>query len=232
MVVQRKKGRVAVIIDIVSDLHGHFPTLEDGDLLIVCGDLTARDEDLEYIAFEEWFEVQPYRRKIIIGGNHDNFLVKYGHNLFLATEESQPQYLCDSGIEFEGLKIWGSPWTLTFPGMNPRCKAFTVDTEEELADKFGMIPDNIDILITHGPPYGILDAVLDVWSGTVRHTGSNALLNVLDRLQPRLNAFGHIHEQGGKQMLYKHSGPNTICVNASIVDERYIPTHKPVRIIL
>lgn len=215
-------------IDIVSDLHGFQPPLDGGDLLIIAGDLTARDEDLQYVAFEEWFERLPYRRKIIIGGNHDNFLVKYGHQLFLATEDGQPQYLCDSGTEFMGYKIYGSPWTKTFPGMNPHCKAFTVDTEEELAVKFSLIPDDTDILITHSPPNGYLDSVKRI-NGDYEYTGSVSLKNkVLNLPKLKLHVFGHIHEHGGKRI----DLDRVICVNASHVNKRYEPVNKPIRVIL
>ena len=139
-----------------------------------------------------------------------------------------PIYLCDSGAEFEGLNIWGSPWSKTFEGMNPHCKAFTVDTEEELAEKFARIPHDIDILITHSPPYGILDNTIEdenVGSGSL----SIALIN-----RPRIimHIFGHIHESYGK------TGPKRLnCgwrtfVNASHVNENYEPVNKPIRVIL
>lgn len=222
-----------MIIDCISDLHGYFPELEGGDLLIIAGDLTARDEPEEYFKFEDWFESQKYRKKIVIAGNHDNFLEKYGHNLFRSDDFGE-QYLQDSGVEFDGLKIWGSPWTITFPGMNPHCKAFTVDTEQELEQKWRTIPVDIDILITHSPPYGILDAVMreineeSVSWDQFEHIGSHSLLYYSRMQQPRLHVFGHIHEAYGKEM----DETITSYVNASYVNEYYKPVNKPIRIIL
>src|SRR5690606_22101282 len=92
-------------------------------------------------------------------------------------EDWNIEYLCDSGTEFEGLKIWGSPWTKTFLNMNPHCKAFTCDTEEELAEKWDLIPANIDILITHSPPYSILDEINS--TDDMIHVGSESLKNVV-----------------------------------------------------
>lgn len=232
-----------MIIDCISDLHGFYPDVGSGDLLIICGDLTARDEPDQYLQFNEWLRNQEYKRKIVIAGNHDNCL-QSGVNVFinpLLASSFVPiygpglDYLCDSGTEFEGLKIWGTPWTKTFEGMNPKCKAFTCETEEELAEKWALIPENIDILITHGPPHGSLDQVYkDITNKNGKKKrvhcfcGSTSFANRIEKVpRPRMVVFGHIHEQGGKQEKY---GSNTILVNCSIVNEEYQHVHKPVRI--
>ena len=243
------------IIDCISDLHGHYPKLEGGDLLIVAGDLTARNSEECYRKWYRWLEKCDYKKIIVIAGNHDNRIQDKGFPPMPASFNIE--YLCDSGTEFvlgypnlepcfsekeeklyerKVLKIWGSPWTKKFEGMNPNCMAFTVDTEEELASKFSLIPDDIDILVTHSPPYGVLDTVTkDIVNGIkcVRgfvHCGSHSLSSKLEKLpRPRLNVFGHIHENGGKQKEY---GTFTICVNASHVNEYYEPVNKPVRIII
>lgn len=223
-----------MIVDCVADLHGHFPKLEGGDLLIVAGDLTKRDLTNERIMFLEWMAEQDYRKKIWIAGNHDNSLDGL---TFRSTRPDAAEYLCDSGTEFEGFKIWGSPWTKTFEGMNPHCKAFTCETEHELADKFELIPDDVDILITHGPPYRILDKCDN------GHVGSMYLKSALKYcFRPRLWVFGHIHESYG---IYPYKCEKewetqdakipewgTICINASHVNERYEPVNRPIRVIL
>ena len=209
-----------MIIDCISDLHGYHPKLEGGDLLIVAGDLTGDDKEQSYQKFYQWLDASPYEKKIVIAGNHDNNI---------CTEEIECLrnciYLCDSGTELEnGLKIWGSPWTKTFEGMNPKCKAFTIDTEEELAIKFSLIPDEIDILITHMPPLDIFDKT---FKG--KHVGSSSLREtVISRIKPKLHVFGHIHECGGKLL----DTVTTKFINASIVNEHYEHVNKPVRIIL
>ncbi len=213
-----------MIIDCISDLHGHYPELEVGDLLIVSGDLTARDDNKGWTAFELWLCEQKYKKKIFIAGNHDNKLQDGSWDI---VGDGNTEYLCDSGTEFEGLKIWGSPWTRSFKGMNPRCKAFTLDTEQELLEKFKLIPHDTDILITHSPPYGILDECAQ--GDRIMSVGSTALRDELDRIKPLYHIFGHIHEGYGKVLL-KHTGPNTMCINASHVDERYRPVNKTVRI--
>jgi Icc-related predicted phosphoesterase len=248
-----------MIIDCISDLHGYYPPLEGGDLLIVAGDLTAHDYVDEHDDFEEWLENQSYKKIIFIAGNHDNFIKrKHFDYMYESAIPFKRQYLCDSGIEFEWeepdleygyedrkhktavldgplmlktkkFKIWGSPWSKTFDGMNPKAMAFTVNTEEELAEKFAQIPDDTDILVCHTPFLHMLDQNMDGY-----HCGSMALRDAIDRVKPRLFVCGHIHEQGGSLIVYKQPGigteNNTICVNASHVNEYYRPVNKPLRI--
>lgn len=223
----RRMRKKKMIIDCVSDLHGYYPELGGGDLLIVAGDLTGRDTHLEYLKFYHWLHNQKYSHYIFIGGNHDNLL---------QTEDvisdclANTTYLCDSGTEFDGLKIWGSPWTKNFKGQNPHCKAFGVDTEEELAVKWDLIPEDTDILVTHSPPLGILDTVQhDRNFG--RRVGSESLHNVLytRKIKPKLHVFGHIHGSYGHIPLMDDM-PGCQFVNASHVNEYYEPVNKPIRI--
>lgn len=222
-----------MIIDCISDLHGFYPELEGGDLLIVAGDLTANDSPEQLWRFSQWMIDLDYKLKVVVPGNHDNvFYEKY------YKEHKSPFvpmiYLCDSGVEFEGLKIWGSPWTKTFEGMNEDCKAFTCDTEEELAEKWCHIPHDIDILITHSPPRGIGDLVKDQSDDEERHCGSEYLAAFFKyAIRPKLHIFGHIHEGYGKYEVYSGYNDTMVqSVNASHVNERYQPVNKPIRIIL
>lgn len=215
----------------ISDLHGYYPDLEGGDLLIVAGDLTARDEVTEYMKFHEWVRQQKYKKTILISGNHDKklkdgFFYKSIKNN-VTDEWLGFEYLCDSGTEFEGLKIWGSPWSLTFPGINPKCTAFT-GTEEELAKKWSCIPDGIDILVTHSPPFGLFDEV------GFDKKGSRSLdEKVFYMTSLQLHVFGHIHECGGKvNERTENVSDKHISVNASYVNEHYQPVNKPITIIL
>lgn len=209
-----------VTIDCISDLHGHYPKLEGGDILIVAGDLTESDQQYQYLEFREWISLQPYKKKVFICGNHDN-QIENG-NFYFSSEWMGAEYLCDYGTEFEGLKIWGSPWTRRFEGMNPHCMAFTCETEEELAEKFAKIPDDIDILVTHSPPHG---CYLDQ-DRNGNMMGSTSLADRLWKLSVKLHVFGHIHEGYGFHPVI--GNPNW--VNASHVNERYEPVNKPIRI--
>lgn len=241
-----------VTIDCIADLHGHYPKLEGGDLLIVAGDLTATHTCDELLKFCEWVDHQKYSKCIVIAGNHDTMFID--KNFETISDTLSPSvYLCDSGTTFEyektieghqttqELKIWGSPWTLTFHGINPLCTAFT-GIEEELEAKFELIPDDIDILITHGPPYGILDVITQY--GPFSHereacVGSPSLLKRTFDIRPKVHVFGHIHEMYGQ---YDHKprvgaseklGITPIqFINCSHVNESYEPVNKPIRIVL
>ena len=220
------------VVDCISDLHGFFPELEGGDLLIIAGDLTKNDDESSWIKFHRWMNVNLslYKKVVIIAGNHDNALQR-GDQSF---GNEKISYLCDSGTEFEGLKIYGSPWTLKFPGMNPRCMAFTVDTEEELAVKFSLIPEDMDILLNHMPPWGIMDEVDQVtkWGTKQFNVGSRSLATKVGNVSnpPKLWVWGHIHECYGIDPVIREKP--CIMVNASHVNERYEPVNKPIRIVL
>ncbi len=213
-----------MIIDCVSDLHGNKPQLEGGDLLILGGDYTARDTLPEFEEFYTWLIDQDYKRKVFIGGNHDNVLFRFGKAP--ALQLPGIEYLFDMGTEFEGLKIWGSPWTSQFPGINPKCCAFTAKTDKGIAKYWDLIPSDVDILITHSPPFTIRDKIVDG-----KQVGSPSLMaHHIQRLRPKLWVFGHIHEAYGQEGPYQWNG--TKYVNASHVNERYKPVNKPIRIIL
>lgn len=209
-----------MIIDCISDLHGFRPKLEGGDLLIVAGDLTARDTKREYTEFSEWFLEQPYRKKILVAGNHDG-CIESGNYYF---NHDWLGYLQDSGTEFEGFKIWGAPWTPPF------CNWHFMLPAEEIKKKWELIPIDTDILVTHGPPYGVLDQVTISSRGDrFKHAGCKELMRqvVGGRLNLKLHVFGHIHEGVGTIPIQE-----TIYVNASHVNADYQPINKPIRVVL
>lgn len=222
-----------MIIDCISDLHGSYPKLDGGDLLIVAGDLTARDEPYQHREFLAWAGRQAYTKIVFIAGNHDGYIqnnsdkymdYKSFYPVLGGTTFNKLTYLEDSGCEFEGLKIWGTPWTPEFFDwyfMLPR-------DSDELQAKWDLIPNDTDILITHGPSYGILDTTCQYPSKFDR-LGCPLLREAVERIKPKLHVFGHIHGGHGK-MLLKHEGLNTICVNAAYMDEDYEPINKPIRI--
>jgi Icc-related predicted phosphoesterase len=208
-----------MIVDCIGCTHGSLPKLSGGDLLIITGDLTAKDTLTEYSDFLEWLNTQDYKKKVVVAGNHDNFL-QNNPNFYSKTNID---YLCDSGTEFEGCKIWGSPWTRTFPEMNPNCKAFTLDTEKELLEKWILIPDGTDILITHSPSFGNFD-----YTTSGESVGSICLWFCILDIKPKLHVFSHIHEAYGNCV---HAN-GIILVNCSIMNERYKSVNKPFRIVL
>ncbi len=207
-----------MIIDCLSDTHGHLPKLDGGDLLIIAGDLTRMDRIDEYEKFDAWLRDQQYRKKVIVAGNHDNHIqngykIKYG------------SYLEDSGTEFMGFNIWGSPWTNRFDNQNPKYMAFSVEKDEDLSLKWNLIPNETNILVTHTPPLGILDAIEKQW----QRCGSKSLSLKLG-FSLRLHVFGHIHEGYGQWKKEGFGEKNTIFVNASHVNALYEPVNPSIRV--
>ncbi|MCI0702381.1 MAG: metallophosphatase domain-containing protein [Planctomycetia bacterium] len=171
----------------VSDTHGRHQLTEvpAGDILIHAGDVTTHGSLEDAEEFNRWLGTLPHRHKIVIAGNHDFCFQEPPAE---ARERiTNASYLEDSGCEIEGLKFYGSPWTLLFFNW-----AFML-SEEELADKWARIPNDTDILITHGPPHGILDE-----TNRGECAGSLSLLHRVYEVKPRLHVFGHIHEAAGR----------------------------------
>ena len=216
-------------ITCISDLHGFLPTLPGGDLLIVAGDLTARDRIDQYLVFNEWLSRQEYERKIVIAGNHDGLceqgvpLQEKGRILSIVPVlADKAVYLFDSAHEYNGLKIWGSPWTPTFFNWH-----FMKDRGKDIKEKWDLIPDDTEILVTHGPAYGIQDQVEYSHNAKKGNSaGCEELRVTLDRLRKlKLHVFGHVHEGYG---MMKVNG--VIHVNASIMDQDYRPVNKPITV--
>lgn len=210
-------------ITAISDLHGHRPALPGGDLLIIAGDLMAHNKHEQYYHFCQWVGQQAYDKAVVIAGNHDgrindsivqDWLSMYGPS------GGPIHYLQDSGMEYRGLKIWGSPWTNWFKGVNPACSKFML-LDGSLKEKWEQIPMDTDILITHGPPHGMLD----VTAYDKQSVGSQSLMIKVLQIRPKLHVFGHIHEGYGQMEL-----DGTKFVNCSYVDQNYAPGNKYVEI--
>ena len=209
-------GGTIVHVVCISDLHNHTIPLPPGDLLLVAGDITmsgtrkqVRDM-LQYLSEHRHLYTNGI---VLIAGNHD-FL--FQNDPLVAEQMCKDMgitYLCESGCEIAGFKIWGSPyvprigdWAFGYdPYMEPRI--------------WKRIPEDTDILMTHGAPMGVLDSVTDCW-----HIGSDGLLSeILTRQHViKLHVFGHVHEGYGIATF-----PGTRFVNACICDEEYEPNRVP-----
>ncbi|MFN8672405.1 MAG: metallophosphatase domain-containing protein [Candidatus Sericytochromatia bacterium] len=136
----------------ISDTHVQHRSLNlpEGDILIHAGDISRVGKLNEIIEFNSWLGTLNYKHKIIIAGNHD-FIFENDYNLSKSLI-TNAIYLEDSGVEIEEIKFWGSPVSPRFYDW-----AFNRDRGEDINKHWAKIPKNIDVLITHGPPYGILD---------------------------------------------------------------------------
>jgi Icc-related predicted phosphoesterase len=221
-----------MIIDCISDLHGSYPKLEGGDLLIIAGDLTARDRLSEFMTFFEWIKKQEYKKIVIICGNHDKYVMKVP-SIMKENLPANAEYLLNSDCEYDGFHIWGSPNTLYFDGVNPDCNAFMLRLPGLMKEVWDTIPYNTDILVTHGPPRDILDHTRYEF-----RVGCEHLRDAVERIKPKLHVFGHIHEGYGIDIQsYPHDNftspiKQTTFVNCAHMNVDYCPINKPVRIVL
>lgn len=207
----------------ISDTHGpKYHTklnIPECDVLIHSGDIGGRTTILELTEFLIWFDKQPARKKIWIAGNHDIILDKdyvfrkkkdldyVGAMLleqqymdFLSLVKNYNiTYLNNTEYTFEGIKFWGSPYT---PSFHREYWAFNADRGQEIIKVWSKIPSDVNVLITHGPPFGILDIVnaagRNEWHKN-SHVGCEDLMNVIKRrlFNLKLHTFGHIHDNYG-----------------------------------
>ncbi len=203
-------------VTFISDTHNYQSKIKipDSDILIHAGDATGRGSIPEVSAFLNWLSQQSAKHKIYVSGNHD-FLFERDPSLsrMLLSEYPSVTYLKDSLIDIMGLKIFGSPWTPRFYDW-----AFNAD-EAKLTEVWSAIPSNIDILITHGPPYQILDKTEEE-----DNVGCKILLHeIQSRVRPRYHVFGHIHEGYGVKVIGE-----TTFINASSCNIRYRPVNPPI----
>ena len=200
---------------IISDTHGHEDfAVPPGDVLIHAGDGCRMGSLDEAEAWGRHIGSLPHAHKVVIAGNHDRCF----EDLPEAARACLPpevHYLQDSGCEIAGIRLWGSPWQPWFHSW-----AFNLPRGPELAAKWARIPDDTDVLITHGPPHDILDAN---FSGTP--VGCEALVEALARVRPRVHCFGHIHEGHG---VLERQG--TLYANACICTLSYQPTNPAILI--
>ena len=199
----------------LSDTHNRTDALSvpDGDVLVVAGDFCGYGADYEVEKFHEFLADLPHKHKVAVAGNHDWPFTRV-NSLAVENFKKAFTYLEDSGCEIEGFKFWGSPWQPEFYNW-----AFNLPRGEALAKKWRKIPTDTDVLITHGPPFGILD-----YTETGVSVGCEDLAAaVLHRIKPMAHIFGHIHNARGVE----YRGHTTF-VNACICTERYRPDNQPI----
>lgn len=204
----------------IADTHGLHRQLQvpDGDVLIHAGDIQSYGYANEVEDFNAWLGELPHRHKIVIAGNHDRTLYEAGYEKVAKKYITNATYLENSGCTIEGINFWGSPITPTFNNWY-----FMAERDEEIQNKYwSKITRNTDVLIVHGPPYGIRDEAVTLNTG---HVGCSDLLWTVKQLKPRFCIFGHIHSAHGITKT-----KDTIFVNASVLDEEYKITYKPTEI--
>lgn len=212
-------------ITLISDTHTKHRQLNNdligGDFILHGGDIMSSGyREQEIVDFLDWFSsLDNYTYKIFVGGNHDRFIQNNPDRfLEILKQFDNVIYLEDEEVIIEGIKFYGSPWQPWFYNW-----AFNLPRNGvEIMEKWNKIPDDTDILITHTPPHGVLDYV----PRSNEMVGCEALTKRLYEINVKLNVFGHIHESYGNKKVN-----NTECVNASILNEDYNYTNKPVNLL-
>lgn len=200
--------------------HTDFPLkVPDGDVLIHSGDLTITGKFQEIQEAGEWLAKLPHKLKLVIAGNHDFLFEKdkvtalhalgHGHN--------GVHYLQDESYDLEGHKVWGSPFTPRFYDWAFQLGE-SVDRPEP--SHWAQIPDDVELLITHGPARWVLDQ-----NSKGNHCGSVWLAEKIQTLHKlKLHVFGHIHEGHGLVKMEERY----LAANASICNSLYDPVNKPI----
>lgn len=203
----------------ISDTHNQIDSinLPKGDVLIHCGDFTVSGTFSEITQFNRDLlrQADKFKHIIIIAGNHD-LLFENQPEFARSLLDSSFNYLEDASCIIEGIKFYGSPYQPRFFDW-----AFNLMRGAELAEKWELIPNDTDILITHGPPHGILDEVpRQFW---IENTGCEELRKKVEEIRPKAHIFGHIHCGYGQTEQF-----GVKFINASNCDESYNPTQPPI----
>lgn len=228
----------------ISDTHGKHARIDlpEGDVLVHAGDCSNIGTVEEIGSFAAWMRQQPHRHKLFVPGNHDW--------AFSRTPDPKGPMGRGAGgpedlervldlMDYAGVTVLGLPGgqyqaqvagvsVVGLCGQRPFC-GWAFDTPEpELANRWALIHEETDLLITHSPPHSVLDMNDQRWS-----CGSVTLRDRLEAMEepPNLHVFGHIHESRGVHV------SRTLSVNASyhptapfyIVDLDDLPTivHQP-----
>lgn len=214
---EKVESKRLIKIVAISDTHnGHDNVvIPPCDILIHAGDESYRGRKDEIEAFAQWFDKQPAKHLVWTPGNHSLGVEAHwpGSKAWFSDISPRTHILLNSDVTLEGLKIWGSPITPWFHDW-----AWNVIRGPAIKKYWDMIPLDTSIVVTHGPPFGILDAV----SRNGDNVGCKDLMNAMLRIKPKVHIYGHIHEGYGE---VKHEGIHFI--NASIMDEHYDPVNKP-----
>jgi len=215
-------------ITVISDTHNQHKWLnipKKGDIIVHAGDVSSKGSRREIEIFLKWYGDLDYKVKILTPGNHDWAFERNPE----VCEELCDNYgvilLNDSGYKYNGVKFWGSPVQPKFGNwaFNRSIHSYSSNTHHgpptypHIKPHWDKIPNDTDVLITHGPPKDVLDRTC--YGGTV---GCPWLSQTIERVKPILHVFGHIHESRGVIVDKTKKDPITYC-NGSSLDIRYKP---------
>lgn len=206
----------------ISDTHGQHRLLniEPSDILCIAGDISPlmiqgrKAEMMHWLKtdFLPWCEELPVNKVFVTFGNHELAISHMEEEVLdLVNPDSKVVFLINSGAEYNGYKIWGSPMSNKFGNW-----AYMKSEREEL-EIFRTMPDNVDILIVHGPPYNACDICWQHPYGNHEHLGNRALTVVIEEKEPKITLCGHLHTGSQYEKLYDEYD----VYNVSVLNEQY-----------
>jgi len=209
---------------LMSDTHGMHDRMDhpvpDGDVLIHAGDFCGLGQAGEVRDFAAWMGEFPHRHKLVTPGNHDRPVEQDEATFREIFATFGIRLLINESVEIEGFRFFGSPYTPTFLNWH-----FMRDRGSAIRAEWDKIPEDSDVVITHGPAYGHGDLAPPWKRGPSRHVGCLELLERLRTIRPSMHIFGHIHDGYGVTISSEVQG--TTFFNASICTESYRPTNRP-----
>lgn len=222
----------------LSDQHGFLPDIPPCDLLIVAGDvcpdrfgpfMAVHDPYQQQAWFDRtvrpWLAATPATHKLLTWGNHDwcGQMCSFRSDTPAHARSTDLQILVDEGTSVPSaggagreMSVWATPWS------NPFMRWAFMKRPSDLERVYAAIPDSIDVLVSHQPPYGYGDSTFNLDSRRVEHVGSRELLVAIERVRPRVVICGHVHGGFGR---YEHQG--IPIYNVSVVDESYRLVNAP-----
>jgi Icc-related predicted phosphoesterase len=199
----------------ISDTHNKHRVINipKCDILIHAGDATSTGDKHQIEHFFKWYAEQDAKYILFTPGNHDWMFQTHPEEARRLCDKYDVILLQDSGIELEGIKFWGMPWTPFFCNW-----AFNAYRGNDITKYVNLIPENTEVLITHGPRMGILDEV----PRDNEKVGCYDLGRRIDQLLSlKLHVCGHIHHSSGE-----HYFNGVKYINAAMCDEMYMVTNQ------
>jgi len=207
----------------LSDTHADsLPHIDDCDVVFHTGDFLCHShpgfynfrKEVAYVnkILAPWCDkILRHKELWIVCGNHDYL---FQNDFHLLPEVIKERTLINRAVGYKGVKIYGTPFQPYYGGW-----AFNKqDIPDSLGQIYSLIPEDTDILLTHCPPYGILDQ-----NKEGEHCGSRMLAARIANISPKFHCYGHIHHSRGTKRI-----GNTTFVNGSVLDDNYILRNKPI----
>lgn len=215
------KLHITALSDNHCDYSFEMPDIPNNvtSVLIHAGDFSYRGHPAEIYDFSTWLKQQPHDYKLWIPGNHEVDLEAFPYNIEAIDNNANAICIHNNVAEIEGVRFFGS-------AMTPFFMRWAFMHNKEQAERYWKNAPEADVAVCHGPPRGILDSTTPDYP--VERLGCQSFRDYLERVQPRIAIFGHIHGSGHQTKIVKwESGNKTECYNVSIMNEDYNAVNKP-----